>query len=93
MPHEKSEAAEIKFDLWDVEINRYLGQFKDEADALALVRTLVSHYGPAHADDVELGGITAEGEIIPSLSGAALLSRAERVLAQPQRARQKAAAS
>jgi hypothetical protein len=74
----------MKFDLWDVETNKYLGHYEDESDALALVRTLVSHFGPAYANDLELGGITDDGEILASLSGAALIARAEEVLSRRQ---------
>jgi hypothetical protein len=74
----------MKFDLWDVETNKYLGHYEDEAEALVLVRTLVSNYGPAFADDLELGGITDEGETLESLSGAALIARADEVLSARQ---------
>ena len=84
MRDERFAGAQIKYDLWDVEINRYLGQFEDESEALDLVLTLVSHYGAAYADDLELGGVTAEGETAPSLSGAALITRAEQVLSRIQ---------
>src|ERR671918_99793 len=74
----------MTFDLWDVETNKYLGQFPDESEALVLVRTLVSNFGAAYADDLELGGITAEGEVLESLSGAALIARADEVLSTRQ---------
>jgi hypothetical protein len=72
----------MKFDLWDVETNKYLGHFDDESEALVLVRTLVSNFGPAYADDLEMGGITDEGESLESLSGAALIARADEVLSR-----------
>lgn len=74
----------MMFDLWDVQINRYLGQYEDESEALALVLTLVKHYGPAYADDLELGGITAEGEVLESISGATLIARADEILSRRQ---------
>lgn len=70
----------MEYSLWDVESNKYLGRYEDETEALVLVRTLVSHYGPEYADDLELGGKTADGEILDSLSGAALIARADTVL-------------
>lgn len=89
--------ATMIYDLWDVEVNRYLGRFEDESEALVLVRTLVNHYGAAYADDLELGGISVEGEVLEPLSGPALIARADTVLAHkidPQRrARQKVTAS
>lgn len=74
----------MKFDLWDVETNKYLGHFDDESDALVLVRTLVTNLGSAYADDLELGGISDDGEALASLSGAALIARADEVLSTRQ---------
>ncbi len=70
----------MNFDLWDVQTNQYLGSFDDEAEALVLVRTLIGNFGPAYADTLELGGVTAEGEALESLSGASLIDRASEVL-------------
>jgi hypothetical protein len=78
----------MKYDLWDVEINRYVGQFEEESEALELVRRQVSHYSAAYADDLELSAVTAEGEALEPLSGAALIARAEEVLSLRQPAPQ-----
>jgi len=72
----------VKFDLWVVQTNQYLGSDEDEAEALVLVRTLVSNFGPAYADDLELGGTMDDGEVLASRSGAALAARADEVLAR-----------
>jgi len=74
----------MKFDLWDVQTNQYLGSYEDEAEALVLVRTLVSNFGAAYADDLELGGTMDDGDAFASRSGAALISRADEVLSGRQ---------
>src|SRR5215207_3595978 len=71
---------DLKFNLWDTEVGRYLGQFNDEKEALHLVRILVSHYGNEYADDLSLGCEAADGTFGEPLSGTNLLARAEAVL-------------
>ena len=70
----------MKFSLWDVETNSYLGRFDDEREALALVRTLVDHYGPSYADRLDLGAITDDENPQDPISGAALLARVSEIL-------------
>jgi hypothetical protein len=74
----------MTFDLWDVESNKYLGHYDEESEALVLVLNLVTHYGPAYADDLELGAMTAEGQALEPLSGAALIRRAEELVSPRQ---------
>ena len=69
-----------KFSLWDVETNSYLGRFDDEREALALVRTLVDHYGLSYAERLDLGAISDDGEPQDPRSGAALLARVAEIL-------------
>jgi hypothetical protein len=71
---------DLKYNLWDTEVGRYLGQFNDEKEALHLVRILVSHYGNEYADDLSLGCEAADGTFSEPLSGTDLLARAEAVL-------------
>ena len=71
---------DLKYNLWDTEVGRYLGQFNDEKEALHLVRILVSHYGNEYADDLSLGCEAADGTFGEPLSGTDLLARAEAVL-------------
>lgn len=70
----------MTFTLWDTDIGNQFGQFEDERAALILVRTLVSHYGESYADDLGLGRVSDEGQVLPPLSGAALIARADEVL-------------
>jgi hypothetical protein len=70
----------MKFSLWDVQTNSYLGRFDDEREALALVRTLVDHCGPSYAERLDLGAITDDGQPQDPISGAALLDRVSEVL-------------
>ena len=63
------------YDLWDVEIKKYLGRFETEAEALALVRGLLDANGDDYAADLELGAVEDEfGE--RNLTGVALAQRA-----------------
>ncbi len=80
MPSTCNGEIDMAFDLWDVGTNQFLGHYEHEADALILVRTLVSNFGSAYADDLELGGSTVDGEALESFSGAALIARADDVL-------------
>lgn len=70
----------MKYNVWDTEVGRYLGHFEDEKEALTLVRMLVSHHGDGYAEDLGLGRVTDEGEILEPLSGATLLARVSEVL-------------
>src|SRR5262245_36317608 len=70
----------MKYTLWDTETSNSFGAFEDEKEVLALVRTLVDHYGEQYADDLGLGRVTDEGKILPPLSGIALITRAKDVL-------------
>lgn len=71
---------DLKYNLWDTEVGRYLGQFTDEKEALQLVRILVRHHGTEYADDLSLGCEAADGTFGEPLSGTDLLARAEAVL-------------
>ena len=69
-------------DLWDIETGNYLGRYATEEEALSVVRSLIRHYGPAYADDLNLGAEDDAGPFGEPLSGAALLARLE-ALATP----------
>ncbi len=71
----------MKYTLWDTETSNQFGQFEDENEVLALVRTLVNHYGERYAEDLGLGRVNEEGVILEPLSGAALIARVDEVLA------------
>lgn len=72
--------------VWDTDINRLHGTYDNEADALALVRTLVSAYGNDYATELAVGSEAADGSFTEPLSGAALIARAEEVAAERDRA-------
>lgn len=63
--------------LWDIDINRLFGTFDDEAEALDLVRTLLSTYGEAYAEVLVLGCERGDGSFTQPLTGAALVERAQ----------------
>jgi hypothetical protein len=63
----------MTYHLWDVGTRFYYGQFDDEGDVMALVRSLLAHYGDAYADELEL--IVDEGGD-HDLSGPSLVERA-----------------
>lgn len=70
----------MTYTLWDTETSNLFGQFEDESEVLALVRTLVNNYGARYADDLGLGRVTEDGAILEPLSGEALIARVEEVL-------------
>lgn len=65
------------YNLWDTDTNGYFGQYTDEGEALALVRTLVDRYGAEYAENLSLGRVNDDGSIAEPLEGAALVARAE----------------
>jgi hypothetical protein len=67
--------TKMHYDLWDVETGNYFGRFEREEDALAVVRTLVSHYGNGYADRLSLGAEDDDGSWTEPIEGAALLAR------------------
>lgn len=69
----------MKYRLWDTDINRLFGAFDNEAEALAMVRTLIESYGDAYADDLALGCERLDGSFTPPLIGTALIARTRRV--------------
>jgi hypothetical protein len=74
----------MKYNLWDTEVSRYLGHFEDETEALTLVQALLRHHGEAYAEELGLGRVTDEGEILEPLSGAALIARIQEILPELQ---------
>ncbi|MGH2616743.1 MAG: hypothetical protein ACRDJC_16030 [Thermomicrobiales bacterium] len=77
----------MHFDLWDTETSNYYGRFEDEREALQLVRRLVNRFGESYAQDLGLGRVNDEGEILEPLSGDVLLARIKEVLRDPQEER------
>lgn len=69
----------MKYRLWDTDINRLFGTFDNEDEALALVRTMITSYGPTYADDLALGCERADGSFTLPLTGAELVARTQRV--------------
>ncbi|HEV2108810.1 MAG TPA: hypothetical protein VGR16_11150 [Thermomicrobiales bacterium] len=73
----------MRYKLWDTDIGKLFGTFVREDEAMSLVRTLTSSYGPESAGDLELIIETDEGDSRGSLSGRNLLARANEVLTGP----------
>jgi hypothetical protein len=67
----------MHYDLWDVETGNYFGRFEREDEALAIVQTLVSHYGDQYANRLSLGAEGDDGTWSEPIEGAALLERVE----------------
>ena len=65
----------MKYHLWDVEVGSFIGQYTDESEALATAKVLIDHYGPAIADELSIGRVRDDGEILPPLSGRELVAR------------------
>ena len=66
----------MTYDLWDVELRKYFGQFDSEIEALSVVRSLIDAYGDDYADDMELAGEDDR----PNLTGRALVERTRRLV-------------
>ena len=69
------------YNLWDIETGGYFGQFTDEAEALHLVRTLLSHHGADYAESLSLGRVRDDSSFAEPLTGAELAARAEELAA------------
>jgi hypothetical protein len=67
----------MNYDLWDVETGSYFGRFGEEHHALAVVQTLVSHYGNQYVNRLSLGAEGDDGSWTPPTEGAALLAWVE----------------
>ena len=67
----------MTYELWDVATGNCIGRFGSEIDALARVRTLLDHFGPGYADDLELGVEDESATFLGSRTGALLVAQAE----------------
>ena len=61
----------MSIDIYDVDLGKQLGSFKTEAEALSRARLLIEDFGPAYAEDLEIG--YDDGR--PNLTGQGLLRR------------------
>jgi hypothetical protein len=75
----------VKYNLWDIEVARYLGHFEDEREALARVRLLLDQHGDEYAAELALGRVTDEGQILDPLTGTLLLARVNELLAHGEK--------
>jgi hypothetical protein len=71
----------MRYKLWDTDAGTLFGVYADEEEVMNLVHTVVSSYGRAMADDLELIVETNDGEPRGNYSGDALVARAEAVAA------------
>ena len=67
----------MHYELWDVAAGRGIARYRSEDEALALVRTLLKRYGVTYANDLDLGVEDEEGNLVETITGAALVARAE----------------
>ena len=68
----------MKYHLWDTEAGSYIGQYTDEKEALATVKSLIDQYGPTFADELSLGRVRDDGTILAPLSGPELVAEVAR---------------
>ncbi|MGH2532898.1 MAG: hypothetical protein ACRDJW_11425 [Thermomicrobiales bacterium] len=71
----------MQYNLWDVEIGKYLGQFASEDEALAAVRRVVELHGADYAGSLALGRVADDGTIMEPIAGQDLVVRANQVIA------------
>lgn len=69
----------MNYDLWDVELGHYFGQYASEGEAPYDVLVLLARYGDAYADSLELGIAAHLPSDRPNLTGPALRTRARQV--------------
>jgi hypothetical protein len=62
-------------EIWDVETGNCVGQFNDEAAALAWVQALLDRYGTEYADSLVVGAENQRGEEAGSWSEDVLRAR------------------
>ncbi len=65
----------MQYTVLDIGINKLLGTFSTESEALALARALVDANGVDYTDDLSIGWMDDAGRYGEPLSGAALLAR------------------
>ena len=70
-----SPVTDLRYRLWDIDINRLYGTFATEAEALEFARVLIHKHGDAYADHLALGREHEDGSITVPLASAALISR------------------
>lgn len=77
----------MTYRVFDTSINKLFGAYSTEEEAMTLVRTLVGANDDGYADDLAVGCERDDGSSTEALSGAALLARADEVLAKDDRDR------
>jgi hypothetical protein len=65
----------MHYDVWDTDINKYLGRFTDDADVFSMIGTLIDEYGPDYAECLSVGRVSGDGTILPPITGDELLAR------------------
>jgi hypothetical protein len=66
------------FELWDLDTGNIIGDFDTEAEALAVVRSLVEVNTPSFVDMISLGCIEDNGSFRIVARGRPLAARADR---------------
>lgn len=63
----------MSYELWDFETGNAVGEYEDEADALAVVRENVRTHGPSVVQGIALLAVHEDGESQVVAQGEALL--------------------
>ena len=74
----------MTYRVFDTGINKLFGVFPTEAEAMRLVRVLLSD-DAGYADDLAVSCEADDGSFASPLSGAALIARADEVAAEEER--------
>lgn len=64
----------MHYDLWDIDLGKYLGRFTDQDALLTTIRTLIDHYGPAMAESLSVGRVASDGSVLDPITGDDLLA-------------------
>lgn len=70
------------YEVFDTDINRLFGTYETEKEAMMLARALITANGEAYAEDLAVGHDRADGTFEGPWTGAALIARADEVLAE-----------
>lgn len=74
----------MNYEVFDSGINRHFGVYATEEEAMTLVRASISANGKEYAEDLNVGYERSDGTSERAITGAALLARADEVLADQQ---------
>lgn len=76
----------MSYEVFDTGINRLIGVYNTEEEAMMLARALISSNGKEYAEDLAVGWERPDGSFAGSWTGDALIARADEVLGQQEHA-------